>query len=138
MPEFQPAPTPENPDGYGYIGCTPAELADIKVDTIIKVCHTGERFWAIVTKVDGNNITAIVDNSLVFVKEFNCGDSIHVQKFNVFAIYTDDPQEQQEQPEQRRKLQAMMRWILKERANEKDAEQRKGFRSSRRLRNRRR
>lgn len=65
------------------------ELDTLKSGDIVKVCHSDERFWAVVKEVDGDKITATVDNDLVLVEEFNCGDDVEFEKRHIYAIWED-------------------------------------------------
>ena len=67
-----------------------AELDSLRVGDFIKVCAevglTGERFWCIINRIEGDAIKAEVNNDLVLVEDFNCGDVIEVRKCNIYDI----------------------------------------------------
>jgi hypothetical protein len=67
------------------------ELAGIKTGDTVKVCTAGERFWTTVISVNGETITASVDNDLVNTRihGLKFGDSITFEKRHIYAIYED-------------------------------------------------
>jgi hypothetical protein len=44
-----------------------------------------ERVWTIITAVDGDNITATLDNQPIFIDAFY-GDTIHFEKRHIYSI----------------------------------------------------
>jgi len=68
---------------------SPEDLANIKIGDSVKICAQRERFWATVTKFDGFNIEAIVDNDLIYFDEhgFHCKDIITFTINNVYSIF---------------------------------------------------
>lgn len=75
-PETFYAPTKENLDA-------------IKTGDIVKVCTGEERFWAIVTEVNGEEIKATVDNNLVMEEneDLTLSTVISFKKENIYDIY---------------------------------------------------
>lgn len=67
---------------------TQAELDGIKPHQHVKVCTGGERFWVLVTSVDGDNITGTVANDLVCPEndDLEFEDEISFTKRNVYNI----------------------------------------------------
>ncbi len=65
------------------------ELDKLKIDDTVKVACCGERFWTIITKINGDNITAIVDNDLLYTDEhgFKYKDVITFIKDNIHSIF---------------------------------------------------
>lgn len=68
---------------------TREELDSIQEGSSVKVCTNDERFWTVVTKIDGDNIKATVDNDLVRTKQHGLryGDVIEFTKDNIYLIY---------------------------------------------------
>lgn len=68
------------------------ELNKIKVDSLVKICVEGERFWTVVTKVENDTITAIVNNELVMTHKHGlmCYDVLTFEKKNVYSIYENE------------------------------------------------
>ena len=64
-----------------------SELDAIKEGSTVKVCNGKERFWTQVTDVDGDKLTATVDNNLIDSDGINLGDTIHFEKKNVYCVY---------------------------------------------------
>ena len=62
------------------------ELDAIRVGYNVKVCTNNERFWALVTKVEGNAIWATVNNDLVNDHGFGYEDTIQFDKRHVMDI----------------------------------------------------
>lgn len=54
----------------------------------VKVCTGGERFWVIVTEVNGDEFTAEVNNVLGFTLNhgLSCGDTIKAEKRHVYDV----------------------------------------------------
>ncbi len=76
----------ENPDTFS--APTKEELDAIRPGSIVKVCTEGERFWAVVTEVNGNHIEARIDNDLLLVEQhgLNYRDLIKFQKCHIYSI----------------------------------------------------
>jgi len=66
---------------------TADELDQITEGTIVKICNGEERFWAGVTKVDGEKISASVDNDLLGDYGYNYGDIIEFEKRHIYSIF---------------------------------------------------
>lgn len=66
---------------------TSDDLNQIKEGTIVKVSNGEERFWTHVIKVDGDKITAEVDNNLIGEYGYNLGDPIEFEKRHVYSIW---------------------------------------------------
>lgn len=66
---------------------TSEELDQISVGSLVKICNDEERFWTEVTKIDGDKITANVDNQLLGDYGYNLGDSIEFEKRHIYSIY---------------------------------------------------
>lgn len=66
-------------------------LARIIPGSFVKVCACDERFWALVRVIDGDTITAEVNNDLVRTNEhgLKCGDVITFQFCHVYNIYEE-------------------------------------------------
>jgi hypothetical protein len=66
---------------------TDIELAKIRPGDCVKVCaDPGERFWVLVTAIEGNLITGHVD-SLVISAPVECGEQITFGREYVIGIY---------------------------------------------------
>lgn len=65
------------------------ELNDLAPDVNVKVCVEGERFWVLITEVNGDKITGTVDNDLqrTHVHGLSLGDTINFEKKHVYGIY---------------------------------------------------
>jgi hypothetical protein len=63
-------------------------LSAIKVGDSVKVCAEDERFWTLVTEVNGDVITATVDNDLVHTRRhgLRLGDTITFAKLNAYDV----------------------------------------------------
>lgn len=67
-------------------------LQEVDVDWILKVCDGRERFWTSVVSIKRDNnifdteITAKIDNHLVYSKEYNYGDTIKYKLRNVYSV----------------------------------------------------
>jgi len=66
---------------------TDAELEKLKIGDIVKVCHNDERFWVVIINIEGDKITANVDNELICNQPFNNGDNIEFEKKHIYNIY---------------------------------------------------
>ena len=67
-----------------------ADLNSISVGDIVKVCaNECERFWTTVTAVDGDMITATVNNDLVLTDQhgLRCDDVIEFHRDCVYSIF---------------------------------------------------
>ena len=63
------------------------ELNQIKEGAIVKICNGEERFWANVTKVDEEKVSASVDNDLLGDYGYNLGDVIEFEKRHIYSIF---------------------------------------------------
>ena len=61
------------------------ELASLQPGDFVKVCAYRERFWAEVVSVEGNTITARVDNNLI-MWQLKYNDTITFEARNVYDI----------------------------------------------------
>lgn len=78
----------EHPESFS--APSDAELDNIKLGDIVKVCDSKERFWTKVQSVNNDKITATIDNDLLGMSDkHNCnyGDSIVFEKRHIYAIY---------------------------------------------------
>lgn len=66
---------------------TAAELDAIRAGHIVKVCDNKERFWVVVTAVDGDKVTGIIDNDLVFARSYGLKTPITFHKRNIYSIF---------------------------------------------------
>ena len=66
-----------------------SELDSIKKGSIVKVARNNERFWTSVVSVDGDKITATVDNDLICEQPFNYGDIIKFEKRHIHCVWSD-------------------------------------------------
>ena len=68
---------------------TQEELGVLEVDHLVKVCdeEAGERFWTIIKHKDGDVITAEVNNDLICVNDYRCGDEIVFEKRHIYDIW---------------------------------------------------
>ena len=62
------------------------ELDALKPHDHVKVNHGKERFWVLVTQINGERITGVVDNDLINRHPFECGDTIQFKKCNAYAV----------------------------------------------------
>lgn len=62
------------------------ELDQIETGFYIKVGHNKERFWAQVISIEGEAITARVDNDLIMYHPFKCDDEITVEKRHILDL----------------------------------------------------
>jgi acetamidase/formamidase len=63
------------------------ELKKVKVGDSVKVCcQDVERFWTIVTGVEGDKITATVDNDLVLIEGLKHRDTIEFERKHIYNI----------------------------------------------------
>ena len=63
------------------------ELNQIKEGASVKICNGEERFWATVTKISGDKVTADVDNDLLGDYGYNLGDEIEFEKRHIYSIF---------------------------------------------------
>lgn len=70
---------------------TKEELDAIKVGSTVKICTGNERFWTTVTEINGQEITATVDNDLVNEEneDIPYGTEIHFEKKNIYDVYPE-------------------------------------------------
>lgn len=68
---------------------TQEELGALEVGHLVKVCdeEAGERFWAIIKHIDGDVITAEVNNYLICVDDYGVGDEIIFEKRHIYTIW---------------------------------------------------
>jgi hypothetical protein len=66
---------------------TAEEIANLKVGSTVKVCiNNEERLWTEITEIDGDEITATLDNVPVVV-DLEYGDTINFKTHHIYAIY---------------------------------------------------
>lgn len=79
----------ENPESFEV----PAhrELDALGRDCVVKICVGNERFWTKIIHVDGEKITAIIQNDLLNTDQhgLNYNDVIEFEKKNVYSIWVD-------------------------------------------------
>lgn len=63
------------------------ELSSLKIGDFVKICNGKERFWVIIEKLDGNQLTGRVDNILVFSCGYSRGDRVSFQKDHIYNIF---------------------------------------------------
>ena len=70
---------------------TKEELEVIKVGDIVKVSTGNERFWTIVTEINGEEIKATVNNDLVMEEneDLTLDTVISFKKENIYDIYPE-------------------------------------------------
>jgi hypothetical protein len=56
--------------------------------SIVKISRYNERFWCIIKKIKGDNITAVVDNNLI-TKRLKYKDTVRFKKSDILDIYKD-------------------------------------------------
>ena len=68
---------------------TQEELGALEVGHLVKVCDevAGERFWTIIKHIDGDVITAEVNNYLICVDDYGVGDEIVFEKRHIYDIW---------------------------------------------------
>jgi len=74
----------ETPDTFEY---PEEELKTLKEGDYVKVCHNEERFWVMLTKINGDVLVGFVNNDLVFDHPFKCDDKVSIEKRHVYQIY---------------------------------------------------
>lgn len=74
----------ENPDTFEY---PEEELKDLKEGDYVKVSHNEERFWVMLTRMNGDNLVGFVNNDLVRKHQFKCDDKVSFEKRHVHQIY---------------------------------------------------
>lgn len=65
------------------------QLRKLKAGDFVKVCANGiERFWVIVTAVEGRTVTGIVNNDLVYEDDhgLECDDEIRFHRDCIYQI----------------------------------------------------
>ncbi len=77
----------QNPDTFWY----PSEqqLSSIGVGDDVKICDNVSRFWCSVIAVDGDKITATVDNDILS-DELKFGDTVEFTCDEVYDIWKSD------------------------------------------------
>ena len=66
---------------------TTEELNEVKEGSFVKICNGEERFWATVTKISVDKVTADVDNDLLGDYGYNLGDEIEFEKKHIYSIF---------------------------------------------------
>ena len=62
------------------------ELDKIIPGSIVKVCDHFERFWVLITAVDGETLVGTVDNALTGTG-LEYGDTINIEKKHIYQIF---------------------------------------------------
>ena len=63
------------------------DLKGVRIGSSVKVCAGRERFWVLVSKIEGDAITGIVDNDLVCEEHgLKCRDEITFEKRHIYMI----------------------------------------------------
>ena len=63
------------------------DLKGVGVGSSVKVCSGRERFWVLVSKIEGDVITGVVDNDLVCEEHgLKCGDEIMFDKRHIYIV----------------------------------------------------
>ena len=72
---------------------TEEDLNSIVVGDIVKVSTGNERFWTIMTEINGDNISATGDNDLVQDEneDLTYGTVINFKKENIYDIFPKTP-----------------------------------------------
>ena len=72
-----------------FVALTQEELGVLEVGHLVKVCdeEAGERFWTIIKHIDGDVITAEVNNYLICVDDYGLGDEIAFEKRHIYDIW---------------------------------------------------
>jgi hypothetical protein len=68
------------------------ELAKLRVGSLVKICADDvERFWVIVTVVDGNSLQGTVDNDLrhTNVHQLKSDDVVSFELRHIYQIFQD-------------------------------------------------
>lgn len=68
------------------------ELAALRVGALVKICADDvERFWVIVTEVEGDRLQGTVDNDLLHsdVHHLKSGDVVSFQLRHIYQIFQD-------------------------------------------------
>jgi hypothetical protein len=63
------------------------EVKHIKESDYVKICHNAERFWVMLTNVNGDELTGFVNTDLVNKQPFKLDDKVSFQKRHIFQIY---------------------------------------------------
>ena len=63
------------------------EIKDIRESDYVKICHNGERFWVMLTEVNGNKLVGFVNNDLVREHPFKCDDKVSFEKRHIYQVY---------------------------------------------------
>jgi hypothetical protein len=63
------------------------ELDKLDIGDVVKVCDGYERFWTIITHVDGDFLQASINNHLLDKDKGRVGDIVEFEKRHIYAIY---------------------------------------------------
>lgn len=74
--------------GESFYAPSQNQLDKLNVKDIVKISYCSERFWAIVTNINGDNITAKVDNNLELTEKHGLryNSIVKFSKNNIFDI----------------------------------------------------
>jgi hypothetical protein len=80
----QAAKTPET-----FYAPSAEELGALGAGSLVKVCTGAERFWTIIETLEGDTITAKIDNELTRtdIHGLKCDDLIQFEKRHIYQIY---------------------------------------------------
>lgn len=68
-----------------FYGPATKDLEALKPGDFVKVCAYQERFWAEVLEIEGQNVTARIDNDLITIK-LSYNEKISFQKDHIYDI----------------------------------------------------
>lgn len=74
----------DHPETFDY---PEEELKNLRESDYVKISHNKERFWVMLTEVDGDKLTGFVSNDLVRKHPFKCDDKVSFEKRHVYQIY---------------------------------------------------
>jgi hypothetical protein len=67
-----------------------SELARVASCDVVKVCRNRERFWVLVTEVEGQVVTGTVNNRLVWNDDLTEDQTVQFEKRHIFAVMSAD------------------------------------------------
>lgn len=77
-----------HPDS-GYTAPTSQDLESLQLNEYVRVAMSSEMFFVLITAIDGDRITGIIDNHLAnsAIHGYNYTDEIEFEKKHVFALH---------------------------------------------------
>lgn len=77
----------ENPESFEVP--SKEDLAKLKKYDLVKVCTGGERFWVMISSVDGEKITGRIQNNLVNTDQhgLHLKDEVTFEKRNIYSVW---------------------------------------------------